>query len=240
MYTAKMRIIGLRERPWVRKSTQHALGRFCLDEESGIYFEESMNAEHKALICQAFAWVPEPLLENARALGLTMTSCPGLTPAGNSATTYADFTSRSQSGISPHIVMGGPSLEPDFVVPHLVHELCHLYFSNLPSHLRGLWMDLLARQERDEQGVETGEVTNYAQSFKTSFLSCRLAERASDYCRSEASLKCYAAESFCETVACLVCPWYLDKTCSVDLAERRLVIAQMGLALAPARAKLVA
>lgn len=240
MYTAKMRIIGLRERPWVRKSTQHALGRFCRDEESGIYFEESMNAEYRDSICQALAWVPAPLVEIARELGLTMTSCSGLTPAGNSATTYADFNSRSKDGISPHIVMGGPSLEPDFILPHLVHELSHLYFSSLPSRLRGLWIDLLARQERDEQGIETAEVTKYAQSFKSSFLACRLAESASDYCCGDASLKSYAAESFCETVACLVCPWYLDNLCSVDLAERRLVLAQMGLHLAPVRASLVA
>lgn len=215
--------IGVRERPWANKRMQHGLGQFRLEPTSCIYFEEHMPQADWLLIESTLALVPTPLLDCARDLNLTMATCKGLTPNGNSSTCYADFRSYNKAGISPHIVMGSGSLTELYVLPHLVHELCHLYYASLPLALRQLWTKLLLGDKAD-----IVEITEYAEKHKREWL--HVAHEDQSYVTRN-RFDQYAVETFCETVAALIAPKYrLDKS-TVDLWTRRNLLAQLGLVL---------
>lgn len=218
-----VRIIGVRERPWANKRMQHGLGQFRLEPVSGIYFEEYMPKADWLLLQSTLALAPNPLLDCARDLNLTMATCKGLTPNGNSSTCYADFRSYNKAGISPHIVMGSGSLTELYVLPHLVHELCHLYYASLPLALRQLWTKLLLSDKE-----EVVEITEYAEKHKREWL--QVAQNEQTFV-AQNRFDRYACETFCETVAALMAPQYrLDKS-TVDLWARRNLLAQLGLVL---------
>lgn len=218
-----VRLIGVRERPWANKRMQHALGQFRLEPTSGIYFEEHMPPADWLLLESTLALVPTPLLDCARDLNLTMDTCIGLTPNGNSSTCYADFRSYNKAGISPHIVMGSGSLTELLVLPHLVHELCHLYYASLPAALRQLWTKLIISDK-----AEIVEVTEYAERYKREWLQVAQDEQSF---AARNRLSQYACETFCETVAALMSPQYRLDNSTVDLWARRNILAQLGLVL---------
>lgn len=218
-----VRYIGLRERPWASKSFQTYLGTFKLCTVSGFYFDPSTPAADKCKILSALKKVPRALVENARALGLTMSTCKGSTPNGNSSTTYADFSGNNLEGSSPHIVMGSKSLEDEFILPHLIHELSHLYFANGGAERKAVWTALIC----DQASVHVHEVTEYAQSHLTDWLE-EIGRHAN---REKYLLARYASESFCESVAALVVPSYAHSSCTVDMQKRRSLIEEMGLKL---------
>lgn len=222
------RVLTIRERPWCNKRCQHALGRFYLDGSTGIYYQEGTRPEHIERLRSVFPLVSTPLVQAGLNLGLTMTTCEGLTPNGDSSTIYADFRSYTKDGISPHIVMGSESLEEDLILPHLVHELSHIFYALLPESLRQRWIELLPP---DSSLNSWHEVTGYAQKNREAWLK-RLNETAGwsesqNCCR--VMLERYATEAFCETVAVLTSPTYLSSRCNVSLAGRRKFLEELGL-----------
>lgn len=223
-----LRVLTMRERSWCNKQCQHALGRFYLDASTGIFYQEGTSPEHIERLRLVFPLVSKPLLQAGLNLGLTMTTCEGLTPAGDSSTIYADFRSYTKAGISPHIVMGSGSLKEDLILPHLVHELSHIFYALLPESLRQRWIELLPP---DSSLNSPQEVTGYAQRNRETWLKW-LKETAGcperkNCCR--VMLERYATETFCETVAVLTSPTYLSRRCNVPLAGRRAFMAELGL-----------
>ncbi len=223
-----LRVLTTRERPWCNKRFQHALGRFYLDASTGIFYQEGTKPEHIERLRQVFPLVSKPLVEVGLKLGLTMTTCEGLTPNGNSSTIYADFRSYDRAGISPHIVMGSGSLEDDFILPHLVHELGHIYFALLPESLRQRWTDLLSSESKP---AALHEVTVYAQGYREAWLKRR--QETEGWCEQKSccrvTLERYATETFCETLAVLASPSYMSGRCNVQLEERCAFLEELGL-----------
>jgi hypothetical protein len=223
----KIRNIGFSERPWaLNKQLQGFTGRFYLDADTGIYFQQGTPEEDIAKIKRALAGVPQILRDNAVELGVTMSTTPYLTRMGNSSTTYADWRRKGTPWVSPHIEIGGNSLDGELAA-HLVHEFSHLFFDNLSTQMQDLWIEMLAESAHDS----LFEVTRYAQSYFVEWRGTLKLPNNASYRQAHqlSSLRTYAKEAFCETAAVLSHPSYRDGRCNVDLPLRRRTMVKMGL-----------
>lgn len=221
------------ERPWaLNRKYQHLLGTYVLEQNSGIYFAESMNSEAIELITATLLLAPAPLRELACRYQLTISTCYGRTRNGNSSTFYADFSQSDKSKISPHVEIGSFSLQAGMLLPHLCHELAHLWWRNLPAVARLRYsLFLVASSDAD-----TVEVTPYAHDFYKDWLNSLSIPETASYAEAHrrAYLKVWAEESFCDTIAKLVSPDYQSDHLSsnVNLVKRREGIQQLtGLVL---------
>ena len=221
--------IWLDDRTWAsRREYQRFLGTYVLDRKSGFYFEQDTADEQRALIAGGLKRVPRPLCRLARAYELTFSTCPRATAAGHSSTFYANFSQKDRARISPHVEMSAHSLEPASLLPHLTHELSHLWWRHQPAERRSAYTAFLVRT-----CVSGGrEVTEYAQVHLDAHreaLAMPDSHMHADYYR-ERTLKEWSEESFCETVALLAVGAHpgLNRRTNVDLDERRKAVTLLA------------
>src|SRR5262249_40308093 len=138
MQDRKLRVITSTERPWATGKRVIFLGKFELDDESGLYFQQFTDDKHRSAIVAAFARMPAQLRQVAVAAGLTLsTSGWAKTLERNSSTFYSGFSQeRNTPPTSPHIEFGDESLTDELLLAHFTHELSHLFWASLPAQKR--------------------------------------------------------------------------------------------------------
>jgi len=230
MATPAVISLGPRERYWANppaeRSWQRFWGTFVLDCGSGLYIASGSHATHRKNLVKAFQTLPAQLRKTCLEWRVTFNFAELFTASGNSSTFYGDFSQRSKELVSPHIEMGPVSLQPDYIVAHLGHELSHLFWRTRTESQRQQFRQFLLESCR--RG--TIEVTDYAQEL---FLRYRIVTKAkakegvyTSSIERETCLDRWIEESFCETMASLICPGYpaLRSDRTVDLESRRIVI----------------
>jgi hypothetical protein len=231
MAHARVITIDRSQRNWAlsssNRSWQRFWGKYERHSQTGIYIESGASTRNVAVLTAAFERMPELLRKVCLEWSVTFSFTDGASANGNASTFYADFTQRNLSLVSPHIEVGGTSLMPDFIEPHLAHELSHLFWRTRSELEREKFRQFL----RDTTGAaedEVVELTPYIQDLYASRLKHAVYESS------------YNEEAFCETVAVLTAPHYpsLDATTTVDLnLRRRKIEAIFGLALPDFTAK---
>lgn len=205
MSPATIRHVRTKDRQWINKELQAFCGSYQLDDASGLYFDLDVSDEHRELISQTFLKMPRALRNIAIQLGLTVsTALFGTTKYGARSAVYGAWDARDIRDISPHLEMSSYSLTPQFIMPHLVHECCHL-----------LWavkrFDRLAFIQEMIYLIDTKfvEVTGYAQSYFDEWQELVQMESSPGLSlRREYAQQKWAMEAFCESVAKICCPSY--------------------------------
>lgn len=220
----KLLILGLADRPWGEgKMYQRFLGRYVLDEDCGLYFEDGTSAEQRKRIGRAFLAQPRQLRQPAYEHKLTLSTTPyAYTAAGNSSTFYGDF--RPGRKLSPHIELSAKSLD-GLLEPHLTHELAHLFWGLLPQEKRDAYERFLV----ESCGKASVEVTEYVnERFKEWRRSLDIPDTESWAQNHRACyLKSWVAESFCDSVAASLNEGYAWTDCNVDWGVRRKAIESL-------------
>ncbi len=213
----RLLILGLAERPWGSgRMYQRFLGRYELDENSGLYFDERVSDEHKARIGRAFLALPRQLRQPAYDHKLTVSTTPyAQTAAGNSSTFYGDF--RPGAKVSPHVEFSSSSLD-DLLEPHLTHELAHLFWGLLPLKVREAYERFLIQS----CGKAAVEVTEYVDDRFREWLRSLDIPDTESYAENHRAcyLNTWVIESFCDSVAVFLCDGYSWQKCNVDLSSR--------------------
>ncbi|MBZ0189314.1 MAG: hypothetical protein K8F91_23925 [Candidatus Obscuribacterales bacterium] len=210
-------------RSWINRELQHFLGRYR-QSSCGLYVMDDMATDVEERIVSTFNRCPEPLRLLALDAELTVSlSLFSHTKAGNSCTIYGAWRNLTPRDISPHLEVGQVSLPGRLLLPHMVHELSHLFWKT-----RSLKQTLVYRSFLcSSMSTTDREVTPYADEHFREYL--RFAEVSGRLFDCEADSGAfrhlgYVEESFCETVAKLRAPGYpyqRDWQESVDLALRR-------------------
>lgn len=210
-------------RSWINRELQHFLGGYRRSR-SGLYVMEGTPVRAARRICSTFLLCPEQLRAVAKEHDLTVSlSLFDRTKAGNSCTIYGAWYGRNPKEISPHLEIGKVSLPGDFLFPHMVHELSHLFWKTRPLEARELYRAFLT----GSTGKDDREVTPYSHDHLEEFLEgkSQKASPSSQHSRIVAGRQeRWVEESFCETVAALVVPGYPfdgDWKPTIDYVERR-------------------
>jgi hypothetical protein len=215
--------IGYAERHWAHSSAarswQRFWGKYERHAETGLFIEYGSDPEQIEKLARAFRKLPQALQEVCLEWRVTFSFAEGFTANGNSSTFYADFSQSTPTRVSPHIEIGIVSMQPNFIVPHLAHELSHLFWRSRREFERNAYRSFL--RETCQNGCI--EVTKYVHDI---FLDRQY----------ECEARRWMEESFCETVAVLVAPTYpaFNAQTTVDLNSRREAMADaFGLQLPP-------
>jgi len=232
MATQAVISLGPRERYWANppaeRSWQRFWGTFVCDSGSGLYFASGSHAGHRKNLVRAFQTLPVPLRKTCLDWRVTFNFAELFTASGNSSTFYGDFSQRSKELVSPHIEMGPTSLQPDFILPHLGHELSHLFWRTSSESQRQQFRQFL--MESCRSGKTTIEVTDYVQErFMRYRQLAQTKVKPGEYVsliERDTCLERWIEESFCDTMAALIAPSYpsLRSDRTVDLESRRIVI----------------
>lgn len=226
----KLLILGTAERPWgVGKIYQRFLGRYVLDEESGLYFDERTDADQRQRIGHAFLALPRQLREPAYNHKLTVSTTPyTYTAAGNSSTFYGDF--RAGHKLSPHIELSTSSMG-DKLAAHVAHELSHLFWGLLPEQMQDAYRQYLT----ESCGKATVEVTEYVHERFNEWMKSLEIPDSESYAENHRAcyLKTWITESFCDSVAGVLVDGYWQPATTVDRAQRAVkILEHTGLNLA--------
>ncbi|MBS1991766.1 MAG: hypothetical protein JSS83_14695 [Cyanobacteria bacterium SZAS LIN-3] len=236
-------VLGPRDRYWANppaeRSWQRFWGTFERHPGSGLYLARGSDAPDIKNLANAFQRVPEQLQETCLDWRVTFSFAEYLTACGNWSTFYADFSQRSKELVSPHIEMGSRSLEPEYILAHLTHELSHLFWRTRTESQREEFRQFL--KETCRRG--TVEITEYVHSRYTEHIKASASRNTQQFgpLGRDAGLERWVEEAFCDTMAVLVSPNYpsFDRETTVDLATRRFVINSVfGLNLPPVKATL--
>ena len=226
MAHARVITIDRSQRNWAlsssNRSWQRFWGRYERHSQTGIYIESGASTRNVAVLTAAFERMPELLRRVCLEWSVTFSFTDGVSANGNASTFYADFSQRSMSSVSPHIEVGGTSLMPDFIEPHLAHELSHLFWRTRPEGDREKFRQFLRDSVDSSADAPCIELTKYVQDL----FAARIKHAVFD--------NSYYEEAFCETVAVLTAPHYpsLDVNTTVNLKARRLAIENyFGLSL---------
>ena len=221
---SRKRVITVQERPWASDQRyQFSLGTYVLEPISGLYFAEGVPVCDCERIGYAALLAPRPMLLLARRLGLTFTTAYNRTEGGHLCDIWGGWDFPKER-FSPHIEIGRESLITDRLVPHLIHELGHLWWHALTELNRQKYIRSLLRS----WSPDMIEVTEYAHDFFFSW------QRSMGYTEPWAVnhqrqyLAQWTQEGFSETIACLAVPSYAQATTNVRLPKRRLAIAQFA------------
>jgi len=232
MATPAVISLGPRERYWANPPAERSwatlLGTFERHSGSGLYFASGSHPGHRKNLVNAFQNIPVQLRKTCLEWRVTFNFAELFTASGNSSTFYGDFSQRSKELVSPHIEMGTVSLQADYILPHLAHELSHLFWRTRTEAQRQQYRQFLLESCR--RGKVTIEVTDYVQER---FLRYRKIvdgrTKGGPYIGSIEKETCserWMEESFCDTMAGFIAPSYpsLRKDRTVDLESRRIVI----------------
>jgi hypothetical protein len=196
-----------------------------------LYVECGSDATHLKNLARAFQQLPTQLQETCLEWRVTFNFAMLCTASGNSSTFYGDFTRSTKEGVSPHVEMGRKSLQPSYILAHLTHELCHLFWRTRSQKEQELYRQFL----RETCTEDTVEITEYVHEYFESHLKAVGGKSAEAKSWNKAScFNRWVEESFCDTIAAIVDPAYpsYNDHSTVDLATRRLVIiATFGLEL---------
>lgn len=220
----RLLILGLAERPWGSgKMYQRFLGRYELDENSRLYFDERVSDEQRARIGRAFLALPRQLRQPAYDHKLTVSTTPyPQTAAGNSSTFYGDF--RPGAKVSPHVEFSSKSLD-DLLEPHLTHELAHLFWGLLPRQAQEAYERFLV----ESCGKAAVEVTEYVDERFNEWLRSLEIPDTESYAENHRAcyLKSWVSESFCDSVAAALSAGYSWQKSNIDLSARCGAIASL-------------
>lgn len=210
-------------RSWINRELQHFLGGYRRSR-SGLYVMEGTPVRVARRICSTFLLCPEQLRTVAKEHDLTVSlSLFDLTKAGNACTIYGAWSGRNPKEISPHLEIGKVSLPGEFLFPHMVHELSHLFWKTRPQDARERYRAFLT----GSTGKDDREVTPFSHDHLEEFLEGKVqkASQPSQHSRIVAGRQeRWIEESFCETVAALVVPGYPfddEWKPTIDYVERR-------------------
>lgn len=198
--SAPLRVIGIEQRLWARRREfQKFYGYYQLHGESGLYFAQGSDKVHIELVLAAFLKLPEVFKDLCHQWQVTFSFAERYTAIGSMSAFYADFTAESADFISPHIEMSDQSLSDTMVLPHLAHELAHLFWRTRIKSQRIAYRDFL----ENSCGSDTLEVTAYVQDLYGDYLNSLSRLRL---CGGSPIAHCsvrdrWVQESFCETVA---------------------------------------
>lgn len=232
MTDSQLRVIDITQRPWCRRREfQRFLGPYKLDPTTGLYFSTDTAGDRVALMSQTFLQVLPALREQCLRQGVTFSSWGQYTADGNSSAFYSDCSTVTGKLISPHIEMGGNSLTNAHALPHMTHELAHLWWRCLSKNLQDSYRAYLQHSCASDRLVE---VTPYAQSlfdaWRQSLSLTLLAGSPTIACHIQRQKECtWVEESFCETVAVLVVPQHPDfnHNTTANLDWRKKMIAEI-------------
>ena len=232
MATQAVISLGPRERYWANppaeRSWQRFWGTFERHSGSGLYFASGSHPGHRKNLVNAFQTIPVPLRKTCLEWRVTFNFAELFTASGNSSTFYGDFSQRSKDLVSPHIEMGTYSLEAEYILPHLAHELSHLFWRTRTEAEREQYRQFLL--ESCHRGKNTIEVTDYVQERFLRYRKVHSAKaKDGEFIGSierQSSRERWMEESFCDTMAALIAPSYpsLRGDRTVDLESRRIVI----------------
>lgn len=226
----RKRVITHSDRPWAFcRKYQQFLGVYVEDPESGLYFCELTAASSRARISRAFLGLSDQLQNLCLQYQVTFSTCPGWTINGNSSSLYSNFKESRRERISPHIEMSFRSLTDDLLVPHLVHEVCHIWWRHQSVERRRAYTQFLV----DSCSGRTIEVSEYVQEFFADWRRSLEIPDSESYAQNHRAcyLEQWAEESFCDTVAKLVAPNYRNqwRGSNVNLELRRAMIKELML-----------
>ncbi len=237
MFASTVLEIGLAERPWGAEGLSRNqrfgcfLGKFMLHPESGLYFADGCDDNTRHMIGGCFLQLPGQLRAVALQHQLTISTSAGCTLAGNSSTFYCNF---KRQPLSPHIELGQRSLSSRLLLPHLAHEVSHLWWGLLDETTRNRYAAFLEKTYAPGTAVE---VTPYVHDLYLDWCRSLNLPNELPYAANhrQSYLRDWARESFCDTVAALVEPDYPRASrqvehlnghphSTIDLEERRLKI----------------
>ncbi len=228
MPSTTIRIIDRSNRPWISRELQQFCGFYRLDEPSHLYFDIATPPEHCALISHTFLKAPGRLRAAALYLELTVsTTSQPQTKYGFLSAVYGDWAQHRHKLISPHLEMSAPSLAPELVQPHLVHECSHLFWAIQSTGARDAFVGAMVELMKNN----LHEVTDYAQGFYNEWQKLlKLLHQGGEaiVARLNRALEKWVTESFCESVAKICCPGYKhyeEREAEPLLDERRKLIA---------------
>ena len=227
------RLIDLKERPWCRRREfQRLLGLYKRDEQSGLYFSLDTDKARVVLMSRTFLQAPQAMQDLCLKQEVTFSSWGEFTADCDSSTFYADCSGSMGKLISPHIEMGGKSLTSELVLPHMTHELAHLWWRCLPQSSQNAYrLFLLATCP-----PTTIEVTPYVEGAFESWQSSLTVPDSESYVETMRQKKerRWVEESFCETVAVVHVREHLsyNHNSTVDVgARQKAILTIAGLAV---------
>ncbi len=214
-------------RPWgADKRYKSFLGTYT-KHPCGIWFPEHTRKATIARLVQNFAVVSEQLRRLAVEFELTVSFSPyPWTVSGNGSAMYAGWDQRNRRYWSPHIEFGSTSFQK-YLLPHLTHELSHLWWRSRTEPEREQYRQFL---ERTTPG-ESLEVTSYCHGMFAEYVHyiSNVDTTRSPDCRALVARQYrdnWTEESFCETVGKLTDGSYHkdDWRTTVNVDERRKAI----------------
>jgi hypothetical protein len=226
-------ILTYAERPWATRRLSQFLGTFQLDRLTGIYLRQGVCEFDRARILQGFALSPWQLQAVASAWNLTIdASYSDRTANGHASTFYADFTQRRRECISPHVQMSQVSLSDELRVPHVTHELSHLFYRSMQEEMRIAYRKYL----QSTVDARSADVTQYAWGYFAEWLASMNEPTSVPHvlAKQRRLWNAFAEEAFCETIAALHCPAYVPAQwiSTIDIADRGAAIERItGLAV---------
>ncbi|HEY9774758.1 MAG TPA: hypothetical protein V6C81_13435 [Planktothrix sp.] len=228
---ANTRVIDQSQRRWANGKLSQFCGRFERDSRSDLWFAKSTPEEERKRISAALLLMPAQLRHLAVELQLTVSTNWGKTVRGDDATLYGEFTHNRKAEFSPHLEFGRNTLRCSLLVPHMVHELAHLFWNALGAKEQAEYAHELVTSST----ATSIEVTSYAHDKLNNWRhACTIKEPYGPVHR-KAFLKTWAEESYAESAAGICVNGYTWKITTVDLRARRATIRNCtGLRL-PAR-----
>lgn len=219
MTVSKSKTIDWPQRQWATREFQRFCGRFELDEHSGLYFDCETVQNHKALISKTFPHLPTSVRQAALYLALTVSTTQNAhTINGDQSAVYGAWE-RDHAHISPHLEMSAASLNSELILPHLIHECCHLFWVIQDKDARQRYTNEMIRLVSDD----FVDVTLYAQRWLLDWKRQPDTTDGATQERRRRALNKWVTESFCESVSRLCCPWYKsdERLDASGLLERR-------------------
>jgi hypothetical protein len=222
----KTKMITRQERSWADARHQSFLGTFVYDPISGLYFAENTPVAERERIGYALLCAPRQLLELARELGLTISTTCYKTLAGHDCSIWGAW-GKARDRFSPHVEIGGYSLRGELLVPHLIHELAHLWWWNMDARQRERFVRYLKRAcpaafvENDDFLPSVVEVTEYVhEPYGWWVRSLGYKEDWGENHRRQ-YLQEWTSESFADSVPAIAVAGYAWTDSTIDLTDRK-------------------
>jgi len=216
------------QRLWAMpRHLQRFWGHFELNEEIGLYFAKGSPLEKIALVVANFKKLPGPFTTLCRQWRLTLSFADGAyTACGNASTFYADFGKEKPEAISPHVEIGEQSLKADLILPHLAHEVAHLFWRTRIEAQRRAYRSFL------ERTCPRGsvEITTYVHEFFSEYLKSLKAFKKGEVHPNlhDGNFRIWTEESFCDSIGTHLAGYHPNYTkgCTVDLNLRVQAMAE--------------